>query len=154
MNVRTVLTSRSDDDSIHWRAVPSLREIWRQERRRMSRLLPPKDDFLSQANNHPAFTLNVKKDASIPGAQLAVLGMKRLFRVSLGLEQAFNRALKQIVCRYSQLVVQTDQLFSAKKRSNSLLENVALTNDSSTPNDIDAWRLSQHLAVSLVTNLV
>jgi hypothetical protein len=31
----------------HWRAVPSLREIWSQERRRMAKLLSPDEDFLS-----------------------------------------------------------------------------------------------------------
>ena len=138
LNIRTVLTSKSDDDSVHWRAVPSLREIWRQERRRMSLLLPPKEDFLSQAPTTPPFTLNVKKGASMPGARMAVLGMKKLFRVSLGLEQEFTRAMKQIICRYSQQVLQTDRLLSDKKQGNLLLENVALTQDSSAPDDDDA----------------
>jgi hypothetical protein len=90
MNVDEIITDLPSDaedrEQIHWRAVPSLKEIWRQERLRMSKLLKPKDDFLSQANSPPPFTLNVKKGSSIPGARLAVMGMKRLFDVSDGLE--------------------------------------------------------------------
>ena len=140
MNIRTVITSKGDDDSVQWRAVPSLREIWRQERRRMSLLLPPKDDFLSQAANPatPPFTLNVKQGASVPGTRLAVLGMKKLLRVSQGLEQEFDRAMKQIIHRYAEHVLRTDQMFSARKQCNPLLANVAHTQDSSAPDDVDA----------------
>ena len=140
MNVRTVIMSKSADNAVQWRAVPSLREIWRQERRRMSLLLPPKDDFLSQSE-HPAappFTLNVKQDASVPGTRLAVLGMKKLVRVSLGLEQEFSRTMKQIIHRYAAQVLWADQMLSARKQCNPLLGDVALTQDSSGPDDADA----------------
>jgi len=48
LDVMTTLPSPLEErQKIHWRAVPSLREIWEQERKRMSLLLPPEDDFLS-----------------------------------------------------------------------------------------------------------
>jgi hypothetical protein len=47
-NVLTTMPSEQDErDRIQWRAVPSLQEIWRQERQRMAKLLPPQHDFLS-----------------------------------------------------------------------------------------------------------
>ncbi len=47
-DVMTKLPSPLEErQKIHWRAVPSLREVWEQERKRMSVLLPPEDDFLS-----------------------------------------------------------------------------------------------------------
>jgi exonuclease VII large subunit len=100
---------------VHWRADPSLREIWKQERLRMSKLLSPANDFLSantqqQQQKQPVFTLSVKgKDTPTPGAQLAVEGMKRLIRVSEGLEENFSRAMKQIVERYAEKIDRIDQ---------------------------------------------
>ncbi|KAL7540342.1 hypothetical protein ACHAXR_011801 [Thalassiosira sp. AJA248-18] len=48
LDVMTELPSPLEErQKIHWRAVPSLREIWEQERKRMSILLPPENDFLS-----------------------------------------------------------------------------------------------------------
>ena len=113
LNVKSVMTSLPQDEEerqkIHWRAVPSLREIWRKERQRMNKLLPPKDDFLSHPNgdSQVPFTLNAK-ESSIPGARLAAEGMHRLFRPSPGLEQQFRRAMKQIVERHSKSVSRVD----------------------------------------------
>ena len=115
MNVRSIMTDVADEerDYVHWRAVPSLREIWRQERRRMSRLLKPQDDFLSQRSplQESHLTLNVKTGASMPGAQLAVQGMKKLFAVSQDLEGEFQRCLHQIVKRHHHDVKRIDRLF-------------------------------------------
>lgn len=48
LDVMTELPQNPDErQKVHWRAVPSLREIWEQERKRMSVLLPPENDFLS-----------------------------------------------------------------------------------------------------------
>jgi hypothetical protein len=140
-NVQTVIhsmpTEQEERDRIQWRAVPSLQEIWRQERLRMSKLLPPEDDFLSFPNgtttpvtsqatttqegeaNHnngtrnkraktPPFTLNVKKGASRPGARLAAKGMWSLVNVTMGLQGDFVRALSQIVRRHRQTVWEMD----------------------------------------------
>ncbi|KAL7565302.1 hypothetical protein ACA910_014590 [Epithemia clementina (nom. ined.)] len=112
MNIFDVMKTLPEDKEerarIHWRAVPSLREIWKQERLRMSTLLPPENDFLSndtQQNKPPPFTLSVKgKDTPMPGSQLAVEGMQRLLRVSDGLEENYRRAMKEIVERYSEQV--------------------------------------------------
>jgi hypothetical protein len=140
LNVRTVLTSSDDDSSssssVHWRAVPSLREIWRQERRRMAKLLPPKENFLSPQKREqpPSFTLSVKRNASLPGARLAVLGMKKLFRVSMGLEQEFTRVMKQIIERYADQVQDTDRslLLLASSITKQTLLSSSLTQESTT----------------------
>ncbi len=48
LDVMTELPQNLDErQKVYWRAVPSLREIWEQERKRMSLLLPPENDFLS-----------------------------------------------------------------------------------------------------------
>ncbi|KAL7553101.1 hypothetical protein ACHAWF_016353, partial [Thalassiosira exigua] len=141
LDVRDVMTELpsplEERQKIHWRAVPSLREVWEQERERMSALLPPENDFLScreeaeavdsgasddddetdgesddgiegqgkrksekETTSTPPFTLNVKRGASRPGTRLAVRGMKRLFRTSVGLEADFRRALKDVAARH------------------------------------------------------
>ena len=116
----------------HWRAVPSLHEIWKQERRRMSKLLPPQEDFLSHddtnackdkvksnangeccqvttENNTPPFTLNVQDDrVVIPGAKLALDGMKKLVNVTSGLDDSFRRVMQQIVRRHAKSITETD----------------------------------------------
>ena len=113
LNVHSIMKTLPEDEvesqNIHWRAVPSLREIWQEERRRMAKLLEPKDDFLSRqsATNNgetgdkgkspPPFTLSVKKEASTPGAMLAAKGMKRLLNITDGLENDFvSRDVKEI----------------------------------------------------------
>jgi hypothetical protein len=114
-------SDKAESQNIHWRAVPSLREIWQEERRRMARLLEPEHDFLtrqSQTNKDlgekaPPFTLSVKKGASTPGAKLAAKGMKRLLGVTMGLDKAFMRALKQIVNRHSAAISQVDALLNS-----------------------------------------
>ena len=119
MNVEKIITdlpeSEQEREQIHWRAVPSLKEIWRQERMRMSRLLSPKDDFLSQPLVTPPFTLNVKKGESTPGARQAVLGMKQLFQVSIGLEDEFQRAMRQIIQRHLQAVQRVDHALQTRQ---------------------------------------
>ena len=89
MNVNDVIKEAPDDPEVHWRACPSLKEIWAEERTRMATLLPPKDNFLStdtesqtpksKRKKAPAFTLSVKKGADKPGAQLALKGSRQLF---------------------------------------------------------------------------
>jgi len=118
LNVREVMTDLPKDwetrQKIHWRAVPSLREIWSQERRRMARLLPPKDDFLSCTPEPLPFTLNVKKDAALPGARLACEGMRRLVNVTNGLEESFRRSMKQILERHVEKVNRADTEMSKR----------------------------------------
>ena len=124
-------TQYDDRQRVHWRAVPSLHEIWKQERRRMSKLLPPQEDFLSHSspnlgndpmsissntkdaitdeNNTPPFTLNVQADdIVIPGAKLAVEGMKRLIQLTSGLDENFRRVMQQIVRRHEKSINETD----------------------------------------------
>lgn len=69
LNVLQVMTELPDDDeSVHWRAVPSLYEIWQEERRRMAKLVPPQGDFLSESSSSsarpPSLTLDVKKGSA------------------------------------------------------------------------------------------
>ncbi len=95
----TKLPSQSEID-VHWRAVPSLREIWAEERDRMARLLPPKDNFLSADNADLSFTLSVKKGAPTPGAKSAFDGNKNLFSTTPTLDNDFQRALNDIIGKY------------------------------------------------------
>jgi hypothetical protein len=121
LDIMTRLPSQWEErQRIHWRAVPSLREIWNQERRRMSQLLPPKEDFLScpddaeepttaAATHTPPFTLNVKpEDLVLPGATLARKGMKQLLHITDGLESSFRRVMKQIVDRHAMSIDAVD----------------------------------------------
>jgi hypothetical protein len=105
LNVLSVMTDveEEDKDTVHWRAVPSLREIWQEERRRMAKLVPPSNDFLSQG-----LTLNVKKGAAKPGARLAVQGMRDLVDVTPGLTENFQRVLKEIVERHNRAIQRVD----------------------------------------------
>jgi hypothetical protein len=138
LNIHDVMTALpsplEERQKIHWRAVPSLREIWEQERKRMKILLSPENDFLSleamedqEINSSdsdsadeesslelpepsiPQFTLDVKKNASVPGTRLAVKGVKQLFRTSDGLEDDFRRAMKDIVLRHDRFIDDVDQ---------------------------------------------
>ena len=119
MNVENIMNklpeSEQEREQIHWRAVPSLKEIWKQERIRMSKLLNPKDDFLSQPVEPTPFTLNVKKGASSPGARQAVMGMKQLFQISTGLEDEFQRAMRQIVQRHLHAVQRVDRVLQSRQ---------------------------------------
>ena len=141
LNIQSVIHSLPSDqderDKIQWRAVPSLQEVWRQERRRMNKLLSPQDNFLSHTPvemvgsspdndeksdmngcgsspsntrklSTPPFTLDVKKSASRPGARLASKGMWSLVNVSQGLQEEFIRALSQIVKRHDQKIKEMD----------------------------------------------
>jgi hypothetical protein len=143
LNVHDVMTELpsplEERQKIHWRAVPSLREIWEQERKRMKVLLAPDKDFLSMAEKEdedasscsddssddeqynfqvqddstPQFTLNVKKNASVPGSRLAAKGVKKLFSTSDGLEDDFRRALKDIVLRHDKFLDDVDKRIAA-----------------------------------------
>jgi len=123
LNVLDVMTklpeTKEEREKVHWRAVPSLREIWKEERLRMSKLLPPELDFLSNDSQEeppqPAFTLSVKgENTPMPGTRLAVEGMKKLLRVSEGLEEDFNRAMKQIMERYANKVDHVDHRLNSR----------------------------------------
>ncbi len=105
LNVLSVMTGieEEDKDTVHWRAVPSLREIWQEERRRMAKLVLPSNDFLSQG-----LTLNVKKGAAKPGARLAVQGMRDLVDVTPGLKENFQRVLRDIVGRHDRAIQRVD----------------------------------------------
>ncbi len=126
-NVESVLTSLPSEqverDKIQWRAVPSLQEIWREERSRMNKLLSPQltqeviQDILSQKDAQsavqksvaPPFTLNVKENASRSGARLAVRGMWSLVDVTAGLRQDFVRSLSNILERHRDAINKVDQ---------------------------------------------
>ena len=115
-------------NSTHWRAVPSLYEIWQEERRRMAKLVPPKDDFLSAttaavAATPPSLTLNVKKNAPKPGSRLALEGMQTLLRVSPGLEQSFRRSIQQIVQRHERAIDRVDQMLFQKNRMAKMIHS-------------------------------
>jgi hypothetical protein len=122
--IREVPTITNDSrQPVHWRAVPSLREIWAEERIRMGELLPPQDDFLSPdrgaSTTTPPFTLNVQlPDSALPGTRLAVTGMKRLRDLTLGLDDNFRRVMKDIIARHDVAVQRIDEGL-ARRRLNS-----------------------------------
>lgn len=97
------MKTRSEDPEVHWRAVPSLREIWAEERKRMAHLLPPRENFLSEEKEDvvPSFTLSVKKGADKPGSRLALEGSRRLFNSSPGLLESFRKAMSDIVQKHA-----------------------------------------------------
>ena len=120
LNIRDVMTSLPDDPAerarVHWRAVPSLREIWELERRRMASLLSTEDDFLNSApddEEEGVTTLQsaAKDGPSLPGSRLALRGSKRLYDPSPGLEDDYRRALGDIATRHSNFVQRVDSAF-------------------------------------------
>ena len=153
-------SSLEERQKVHWRAVPSLREIWEQERKRMANLLPPENDFLSccteagadldfesssdEENDEivpsdapPPFTLNVKKHVSLPGARHAAKGMQRLFRSSMGLDGDFERAMKDIVSRHEEFLDELDEKIETAKvsRANTIHASYAPQQRTSTAKD-------------------
>ena len=131
-NVENVLTSLPSDqderDKIQWRAVPSLQEIWKEERSRMNKLLSPEltqevvQSVLSQkpssSSSPPSpaakqqertFTLNVKENAPRSGARLAAEGMWSLVNVTAGLQEDFLRVLSDILTRHHNAIQRVDE---------------------------------------------
>eukprot|EP00751_Fragilariopsis_kerguelensis_P001384 CAMPEP_0170827278 /NCGR_PEP_ID=MMETSP0733-20121128/47160_1 /TAXON_ID=186038 /ORGANISM="Fragilariopsis kerguelensis, Strain L26-C5" /LENGTH=183 /DNA_ID=CAMNT_0011191399 /DNA_START=135 /DNA_END=682 /DNA_ORIENTATION=+ len=113
--ITSVPSDPDDCDTIQWRAVPNLREIWKEERARMKKLLPPeltqevlRDVFSNDSPNDSeeritkptTFTLDVKKNAPRSGTKLAVEGMWSLVNVSDGLQENFVRSLTDILERH------------------------------------------------------
>jgi hypothetical protein len=136
-NIETVLKSlpseQEERDRIQWRAVPSLQEIWRQERLRMAKLLPPKHDFLSgDRKDDGAFTLNPKKHADRSGARLAAKGMWSLVGLTDGLGEDFLRVLHDILERHKRAVRKADEALRKKKegeQANGGRKKIELTPD-------------------------
>ena len=125
-NVDDVMTSLPSDqeecDEIQWRAIPSLQEIWREERARMKKLLSPEltqeiignvvfdGSPTKKRNIEPtAFTLDVKKNAPRSGTKLATKGMWSLVNVSKGLQEEFMRSLIDILERHKESIRKVDQ---------------------------------------------
>ena len=143
--LKTLPSAEEERDKIQWRAVPSLQEIWRQERRRMAKLLSPENDFLTPhvAPSHkvpPPFTLNVKQGSDRSGSKLACQGMKSLVRLTHGLEEEFERSLQQILQRHKNAIEQVDRDLEnppkkptadnySEKKTNDGGEEVSLTPD-------------------------
>ncbi|KAG7363113.1 replicative DNA polymerase [Nitzschia inconspicua] len=152
LNVESILTGLPSDqverDKIQWRAVPSLQEIWKEERARMKRLLSPEltqevlQDELSQRPLSakastavaPPFTLNVKERAARSGARLAMEGMWSLVDVTLGLKEDFLRCLSDILERHRKAVDMVDQQLREER------DNAASSSSSSRNNGVKPRR--------------
>jgi hypothetical protein len=117
LNRDAVMKTMPDDeiDEIHWRAVPSLQEIWKEERIRMRQLLGPQHDLVSE---HLSFTLNAKKDAARPGARPALKGMRKLVQVTNGLQDDFTRSLSEILNRHSKAIQEMDEHKATDRQQN------------------------------------
>eukprot|EP00980_Cylindrotheca_fusiformis_P005461 scaffold1169_cov120-Cylindrotheca_fusiformis.AAC.11 len=111
--IKTMLEEEKDE--IHWRAVPSLQEIWKEERDRMRRLLGAQHELVSKPLS---LTLNVKKDALRPGARPARRGMQKLVQVTHGLEDDFNRSLSDILNRHIKAIQETDEQQAILRQQN------------------------------------
>jgi hypothetical protein len=150
-NIDTVITELHDEEKhkVHWRAVPSLKEIWKQERHRMSKLLSPENDFLShdddEACKQPAFTLDVKTGAALPGSRLAREGMERLVRCTDGLYDSYTRVLKDIVDRHRSGIVNVDSELVRLDREKLLGPQSPFEQMQSTPADCDVLQALDHL---------
>lgn len=143
--LKTLPSAEEERDKIQWRAVPSLKEIWNQERRRMSRLLSPEKDFLSQRptvnteispkKETPLFTLNVKQGAERSGTKLACKGMKSLVRLTHGLDKEFERALKEILQRHQEVIEGIDRVIlnPVKKAQFAAIQSVGHNASSAMP---------------------
>jgi hypothetical protein len=153
LNVIDIITETQEEDDavdergqndgvdglpIHWRAVPSLKEIWFQERRRMKKLLgtdAPLKSFQSQlAANHSSAT------------ESAVRGMERLVEVTQGLPEALERATRDIVQRHQSSIAEHDAMIL---QSNGGVQTVGTGNKTITKNltpvDDDAIRMLDNL---------
>jgi hypothetical protein len=134
LNVHHVMKKLPGNErhAIHWRAVPSLRHMWEEERQRMARLLPPAHDFLSDTMSSPssddakppAFTLH--EDAGVPGTKLAVEGMKRLVRVTQGLEEEFQRVTRDICQRHEKNIDHIDNALYQRRLSSKTARHLQL----------------------------
>jgi hypothetical protein len=129
MNVQSVMKTMPEDqgekDEIHWRAVPSLQDIWKEERIRMRQLLGPQHDLVSKPLS---FTLNVKKDAARPGARPALKGMRKLVQVTYGLKEDFNKSLSDILNRHHNAIQENDKQIALKReQEDNNEEDSALT---------------------------
>mmetsp|Transcript_41763 Transcript_41763/g.100565 ORF Transcript_41763/g.100565 Transcript_41763/m.100565 type:complete len:2052 (-) Transcript_41763:1552-7707(-) len=120
--LKTLLTEEKDE--VHWRAVPSLQEIWKEERIRMRTLLGPQHDLVSKPLS---FTLNVKKDALRPGARPARKGMKKLVKVTYGLEDDFKRSLTDILNRHLKAIEEVDNQRAAEREKEQSRDEPGLT---------------------------
>lgn len=108
---------KENQKGIHWRAVPSLKEIWTEERERMAYLVPSKKDILTeeslgQSSQKPhQFTLSVKKGAPLPGSYLAIKGVRNLYRSSPDIYSNYHRVMKEIVNRHEHAIHRFDREF-------------------------------------------
>ena len=149
-NVDDVITSLPSDqqerDRIQWRAVPSLQEIWREERSRMENLLSPEltQEILGHINCDRSvaddkveevvkFTLDVKKTAARSGTKLATKGMWSLVNISGDLQKEFQRSLTDIIERHRYRIQNVDQQLQEKselKKHFKLMETKSPINSS------------------------
>jgi len=119
-NVTQIL--RPDDDNakdhtIHWRAVPSLREIWEEEKRRMEYLCSRTKDS-NEVYNFDA------PPTSKSGTKLAIAGAQRLFESTPEIYGYFLRALTDITNFHAKEVGEEDQRFqSIRTKVNQDIEN-------------------------------
>ena len=116
---------QDESGTIQWRAVPNLREIWKEERARMKILLSPEAtqevvrDVLSndksidpdeQVLKSKPFTLNTDNENSPKsGTKLATRGMWSLVNVSNGLQDDFIRSLTDILERHKETILKFDE---------------------------------------------
>ena len=117
--------------NVHWLAVPSLKDMWEEERYRMSTLLHPKDDFLSSHSffssnigpgspislsadecKVPSFTLTRPKGAT-PNSKDALSGVSKLYG-SNELEDFHHNAMRKIMERHSSHIEYTDKQLQLK----------------------------------------
>lgn len=113
-----MITELSSDEDAHWRAVPSLREIWSEERHRMRTFLDSEDNFLNANDDESSqpFTLSVKKGADTSASRLALKGVKNLYDdvdISLpNLNIAYKKAMCDILENHKNTLLRVEHFLS------------------------------------------
>jgi len=156
MNVNDIMTpfdmvgdsAPEKESEIFWRAVPSLYELWQEERSRMKRLLPQSLDFL----NFKGMKKDTEKEKlknSLPGAKQAIKGMRKLFDAGGNEWNDYRKALDDIYIRYKDIIDMEDNLIANMKRIdiNSMTkqdfggeENNPCSSQQASPSSEDAIR--------------
>jgi hypothetical protein len=108
-NVQYILRPDDDDandDTIHWRAVPSLREIWEEEKRRMEYLC-------SRTKQDCKDVFQFDAPTTKSGTRLAATGARRLFDSTPEIRGHYIKALTDIVLFHEKEVAEEDQRFQS-----------------------------------------
>jgi hypothetical protein len=147
LNVNQVMTpdeitstqAADEQKQVHWRAVPSLKEIWQEEKLRMAHLLrdAPEDNFLLEReidrkkrggaralNEEDELVKKLKSEERIPGTREALKGVMSLYESdldnssnehhqNLNLQGIYHAAMKDIVTRHEKEIEKEERAWAS-----------------------------------------